>query len=169
MRKGAEPIVRTIAALVKTYNFDSEGLPTDEMLSHLELASSLAPVEASLTKILTRVSDARFLATSSAWDAALQFYAFLQRRAPGDAQLAANLAPITEFFAYRHGLVRAKKPTKLQTRAKTKLALAERLAARVRGHAGTPTPAPVVTAPQPAPAPAHPAPSGASVPTGAQG
>jgi hypothetical protein len=179
MRKGAEPVVRTIAGLAKTYGLDSQSLHSDDMTSHLELATVLAPLEATLSKVLKRISDGRFLANSNAWDMALQFYSLLQRRAPSDGQLAAALAPIADFFAYRHDLVLAKKPTKLQTRIKRKLAQVEHLAQRARGRVDAPQPAPVAastpptaapaTAAPPAAAPAHSGPNGTPFPTNGQG
>jgi hypothetical protein len=179
IRKGAHLVTQTIATLARSYGLDSTALHSDQMLALVQKAGTLSAAEARITKLLKRVSDERYLASADAWDQALQFYALLQRRALSDGQLAQNLSSIEDFFAYRHGSVEAKKPTKLQTRAKKKLAQAERLVvhANERGRvqaaspavpAPTAVPTPAAPAPAPTPPPAHAAPNGQPAPNNGQ-
>jgi hypothetical protein len=160
MRKGGERVVGVIGGLVKIYGLDSKGLHSDTMVEAMSTASELAPIEATLTRLLARVSNARFQAHSTAYDTMLQFYALLQRRALNDGQVAESIAPIEEFFSYRHNAVLANKPTKAQTKANAKLAHAQKLVARARPRVGVieaeydqahaaPAPQPVAVAPAP--------------------
>ena len=172
VRKGSDAIIRQIAELVKAHGLDSTALHSEDMLRELENGVSLAPLAAILGKLAKRIEDTQYASNTNAWQMGLQFYALLQSRAQVDGQLAASLAPISSFFAYRHQAVLADKPTKLQTRMNAKLRTAERLVARSKPRAdvleeaashpsATPAAAPVSTpAPEPAPKPvAQPAPA----------
>jgi len=164
VRKGAENVIRQLAELAKTHELDSTGLHSEDMLEELNTSTSLAPLLATIEKISKRISDAQYSAQSGAYDKALQFYALLQRRAQTDGQLADALAPINEFFSYRHQAVLDAKPTKLQTRMNTKLKNAERLVARSKPRASVleqehddaqkTASAPTASAPAASPAPA---------------
>jgi hypothetical protein len=152
-RKGFERIVEEVGALAKENGLDSPGLHSDAMLGQVEEARLLAPLETALEKALSRVSAARFAASANAWSSGLQFYALLQRRSLTSEELATRLAPIEDFFSYRHKSVLEGKPTKLETRAKKQLAAAERLMSRVKPRAGAPQEEPVHAEPTASPAP----------------
>jgi hypothetical protein len=158
LRKGGEPIVTLIGGLARQYQLESPVLQTDPMLADLEQANILAPLMQKLLAFAKHVSDLTFSAQSSAWLMALQLYAVLQRRAQVDGSLAANLAPATEFLAYRHKSTKpAGTPNKKQRRA-TKRAI-ETLAKN----------APDKLAPgaAPAPAPTHEPPTNGAATNGA--
>jgi hypothetical protein len=163
--------MRLIFDLAKSHGLDSKAVSSDEMSAHLDRFEALSSLQAVLTKATARVTDERFLAGSDAWTIALQFYALLQRRALADRTVAESIAPIEGFFGRRNNAVLAAKPTKLQTRAKKKLAHAERLVVRAKHRASAleaaaatqvaPPPA------QPPPMPPSPAPSPKVAPSGA--
>ena len=103
---------------------------------------------------MKHVDDVIFTADSQAWGAAMQFYALLQRRARIDSELAAALAPVTAFLAYRHPSQKAPgSPTKPQQRAMNKAirTLKEKapnlLASASPPSTSPPPPTPVVAAP----------------------
>lgn len=154
-RIGSDRIVEMIGALATAQGLDSPSLHSAGMLNQVAADKALAPLEAMLTKLLDRVTVARFMASTTAYGEALKFYALLQRMATSDPELAATITPIEEFFAHRHRLVLAGKPTKSETRAKKDLADAERRLALAKARAGAtqtaePHPAPHEdTAPQP--------------------
>ena len=172
-RKGSERIVQSLAQLASSHGLDSSALNSSDMLERLDTATKLMPTVTRLTKVLKQTSDAQFVAQNDAWAMARQFYALLQTRASSDGTLAVALAPVTDFFNYRHESAVEDKPTKLQTRVNAKLRDAERLVARskprasvieeqneARASTSVPTPAPapqpqpVIIVQQPAPAPA---------------
>jgi hypothetical protein len=165
-RKGYERIVDQLGALAKEVGLDSAALHSDDMIEQVQVTRALAPLEAALEKLLTRVSSARFSNGSGAWSMGLQFYALLQRIAVSNPEIAVRLAPIEDFFSYRHESVLEAKPTKLETRAKKQLAAAERLMSRVKPRAGAePSAVPTTPTPTKAPSPspiASPAPIQAS-------
>jgi hypothetical protein len=171
LRKGGEPIVTLIGALARQYQLESPVLHTDQMLADLEQAQILAPLTSKLLGFAKHVSDLTFGAQSSAWEMALQLYAVLQRRAQIDGSLAANLAPATEFLAYRHKSTKpAGTPTKRQRKATTK---AVNTLAKMAPDKLAPGAAPVhvhaaVNAPAPAPA-ANEAPANGASTNGAAG
>ena len=164
VRRGAAAIMQTIAHLVASYGLDSSTLRSDEMMSLVQSVAALEPLEAAVTRLHKRVSDERFVQNARAWDTALQFYALLQRRANTDAQLAAALSPVSEFFAYRHGSTRDGKPTKLQRRAQAKLAHAAGVLARANRRAGVTTSTPAAIGEPPSPAAVDPPPPPAAAP-----
>ena len=131
VRKGADAVMRQIVQLVATHRLESEALDAEAIVAPLQIAAALGALEIGLRRATKRISDQRFLATADAWTAALQFYALLQRRALVDGDVAAGLAPIEEFFAFRHAGTRDGKATKLQIRARARLAHARELAERV--------------------------------------
>ena len=138
-RKGAEKVLTVIAPIVQQHRLDSPGLSTAEMLAQHAIAQALVPLQARLQKIAKRVSDEAFDAQTGSWEMGLQFYALLQRRAKTDGSLGQAIAPLAQMFAHRHPLVKASRPTKVQTRVKAKLkaamALAERHGVATEGEA----------------------------------
>jgi hypothetical protein len=122
LRKGGAKTVSQIGSLATQNQLESAALPVAVMLGLLCKADALRPLAARLAAFTTHVADQIFAAQSSAWDMAMQYYALLQRRARAEAELAAALEPIAQFFAYRHPSKKAPvgSPTKRQRRAAAK-------------------------------------------------
>jgi hypothetical protein len=161
-RRGAERVIATVANLAQTHGLDSTSLHSKTMMEQMQSAQTLGPLETRLTALLKRVSDQRFFDQAEAWSSALQFWALLKRRATTNSQLAVTIADLEAFFSYRNPKVLAEKPTKLQTRAKAKLAHANTLMAHARDRVGAidaaaaaaPAPqTPVISSPAPVVAP----------------
>jgi hypothetical protein len=152
MRKGGEKIVASIGSLAKAHGVQTSKLQPEMMSARIEEANALEPLEQRLESMLTLIKNQRFLATSDAWSMTLKFYSLLQRCAVDDSQLAASLAPVEDFFAFRHGTEPGAKQTKAQTKAKAKLANAQQLIASANARAVVrATPSPVASTPSPAP------------------
>jgi hypothetical protein len=100
-RKGMERVIPTLASLSAEHGVSVPKQPTSAMTAALELAEQLGAVQSKLTSVGvlvgTNVDDAR----SSAWTTATTLYGMLKKVAHRDAQLKSQLAPVTEFFAYR--------------------------------------------------------------------
>jgi hypothetical protein len=129
-RKGATPMLLALAEVVQQHGLDSSALSADRMVSRLGDAATLRPLQSRLEAILKRVEDELFNAQGEAWELGLQFYSLVKRRAKTDGELAANIEPMRSLFAYRHGLTKKERPTKVQTRAKARLESALSLAAK---------------------------------------
>jgi hypothetical protein len=129
-RKGATPMLLALAEVVQQHGLDSSALSADRMVARLEDAATLRPLQSRLEAILKRVEDELFNAQGEAWELGLQFYSLVKRRAKTDGELAANIQPMRLLFAYRHGLTKKDRPTKVQTRVKARLESALSLAAK---------------------------------------
>jgi hypothetical protein len=129
-RKGATKILLSLAPVVQQHGLESSALSTAQMLSRLEDAETLQPLQARLLKLLKRIEDEVFSAQREAWELGLQFYALVKRRAKTDGELEANIEPVRSLFAFRHRLVKKEHPTKVQTRAKARLKSALSLATK---------------------------------------
>ena len=159
-RKGAERYLALLAPIAQQHGLDSESLSSTTLLTRLEDASTLQPVQTRLQNLSKRVSDELFSAQSDAWNMGLQFYAVLRRRAKVDGNVAQALEPVTKAFAYRHALVKADHPTKRETHVKGQLKKATK-AAEKHGVTLEPVSGGTSTA---APSAPSAAPSGAGVP-----
>jgi hypothetical protein len=162
MRKGGQPIVLQIGNLVQQHGLESPALPVSAMVEEVDKVEALQPLADRLAAFLKHVNDLIFTADSAAWTDALQLYALLQRRATTDTELAASLAPITQFFAYRHPSTKQPgSPTKRQRQATAKALKTLKQTAPdklARPAAASPaTPAAPAAGPAAAPAPAAPA------------
>ena len=123
MRKGGTKILAVIADLATRHGLESSAMQVAPMMVQAGAASALQPLVNALVMLGTRANNLAFTAQSNAWEIGLQFYAVLQRRAASDTALAAALAPVTQFFAFRHKSADASGgPTKPQRKA-TKKAL----------------------------------------------
>jgi hypothetical protein len=120
-RKGSEKALAQLAPIVKQYGLESASLSTDQMMSRHQLAQTLVPLQARLTKVSKRVDDDVFNAQTDAWDMGLQFYSLLRRRAKTDGSVEATIAPLAKSFSYRNPKAKEGKPTKLQMRLKSQL------------------------------------------------
>jgi len=167
LRKGGEKYVAQIGGLATQYQLDVPGAQVALMLALVGKADALQPLIDRLGTFTKHVGDSVFGAQSQAWDMAMQYYAFLRRRAATNADLATSLQPIADFLAYRHPLTKPPvgSPTKRQVSAAKK---AQQTLATVAGgkladtNLLNPRKHPATTAGQPAPtagAPAAPAPS----------
>ncbi len=129
-RKGADKILPVLAPIIQQHHLESPALNTRDMMSRYQAAQALLPLMTRLQKMTKRVNDEAFNAQTDAWGMGLQFYTLMKRRARIDGQVAQSLAPLAHVFAYRHGSVRANKPTKVQTRVKARLKKVTALATR---------------------------------------
>jgi hypothetical protein len=108
-RRGAERIIPHIGTMLTAAGIDTAGLSVEQMISDLERAQSLAELQRRVEALLKRVSDEVFAAQASSWNTAMAGYALLQRKARNNGDIAAQLEPVTTFFAYRTPAVEAKK------------------------------------------------------------
>jgi hypothetical protein len=102
LRKGGQGMAKLIGTLARQYDLEPPALPANTIDEQLEVARVLGPLLIQLLALAKHVGDLTFSAESVAWQRALQLYALLQRRARADGSLAANLAPVADFLAYRH-------------------------------------------------------------------
>jgi hypothetical protein len=72
------------------------------MTAQTELASELEPLQKSLQAFLATVDGNVFLANSNSWETATALYGILKKVAKADPEVRTQLAPVQEFFAYRH-------------------------------------------------------------------
>jgi hypothetical protein len=180
MRKGGQSIALQIGNLVDQHGLESPALPVSDITGAIGRVQALQPLANRVSAFLKHVNDIVFTAESTAWVDALQLYALLQRRASTDTELATSLAPITQFFAYRHPSTKKPgAPTKRQRKATAKAVktlkqtapdkLAQPSAASPAAPAAPAASAPAPAAPAAAsPVPAAPAPQN-SAPTPTNG
>jgi hypothetical protein len=168
-RKGAESAIPKIAAIARQFGVSLSQAPIDEMLVSFTEAQTLLPLEAQAAGLQKVLSDQIFFSQAKAWATATKLYSILRRLAHGahgDAELAALVAPLEQFFAYRHPRVRADHPktAKGKAAAEAKKAAETSVVHSPPGSPAkeTPVPAPATetpAAPPPiapeAPAPAH--------------
>lgn len=150
-RKGGEHVIQTVGALGKQYALDSESLRSDSMLGKLDESELLLQLLTRFEQLHKRVGDDIFRARGTAWQQAREFYALLQTRAKADGEVAKNLAPIAQYFAYRN-------PEKKRAakRQRKEVASADKTLERVEPTALAPS-----AEPQPKPNTQHVAVSGA--------
>ena len=122
LRKGGDKVVAWIGDLATQHDLESPALQVATMLALVGKAAALSPLTNRLAALTKLVGDLVFVAQSQAWGMAMQYYALLHRRAANDGQLAASLAPITQFLSYRHPSTQAPvgAPTKRQINAAKK-------------------------------------------------
>ena len=158
-KKGGEPHVATLADLSARYGVEVPSRPTADMTASLDLASQLVPARAAIDELSKTVEDAYFGARSDTWATATSLYSMLKKGAAHEPALASALAPLQEYFAYRHPTVAAnhpkRAPAKAVDRAQAKAAkrLAKLRAEVTQLEAAMPAePPPVAETPAPAPA-----------------
>jgi hypothetical protein len=122
LRKGGDKAVAQIGNLATQNQLESPALQVAVMLALMGKAKALQPLADRVAAFVKHVTDVIFSAQSVSWGMAMQYYALLQRRAATDAELANQLDPVTQFFAYRHPSKKAPvgSPTKAQRKAVTK-------------------------------------------------
>jgi hypothetical protein len=132
LRKGADSILPKLGALLQKHGVDGAGISVAQMLGDLQRGQTLVPLQQGLTSLLKQVEDEIFSSNAASVKTASYGYASLQRMARDDGDLAANLEPISSFFAYRHPSVKEEKAPKPQRTAQANLKKAtSRIAAQV--------------------------------------
>jgi hypothetical protein len=133
LRKGGEKFIPEIAQIAQTWNVQIRTQPTAAMTSAIQLATTLTPLIGLMVGFLREVQDVGFEAESESWLTATALYSVLKRMSKKDPKLKAQLAPMAEFFAYRHPVVAKaaaeKKPGKESRRKAKVVAQAETLVA----------------------------------------
>jgi hypothetical protein len=104
-RKGGEAQIPTLAELSTTYGVEVPSRPTADMETNLAQAQLLAPLLALVVRFLATLESASFEVRSQAWATATTLYQMLRKASVREPTLKADLAPLEEFFAYRHPLV----------------------------------------------------------------
>jgi hypothetical protein len=139
-RKGMEKVVPTLASLSTEHGVTVPKQPTSDMTSNLDLVTQLESVRQKLTGALTLVGTTADAARSASWTTATTLYGMLQKAAHRDSQLKSQLAPVTEFFAYRTPAARTSHPK--QKGKKAALAAEKEAAAKATADSSVPaTPA----------------------------
>ena len=108
-RKGAEPSIRVVANLSDTHGVVVPGFPTSEMRASLARAEALRTVRTALVGALAGVDDAIYKEQGTSYGTALTLYGMLKKVAHRHAEIHAKLAPVEEFFSYRHRKVRTER------------------------------------------------------------
>ena len=116
-RKGAEMVIPTLATLAKEYGVTLPQQSTEEMLSNAELAAQLDPLLKQLVSFLATVTENQANAKSASWSTATTLYSVLKRMSHRSVELGKQIAPVAEFFAYRHPSVRADHPKQKSKKA----------------------------------------------------
>ncbi len=133
LRKGGDKWIPEIAQIAQTWEVQLRTQPTAAMTSAIALATTLQPIIGLLVGFLQETQDVGFQAESESWSTAVALYSVLKRMSKKDPKLKAQLAPMTEFFAYRHPVVAAAaaaaKPTKTSRRKAKVVAEAEAIVA----------------------------------------
>jgi hypothetical protein len=162
-KKGGEPVVQALASLSSTYGVEVPSRPTADMTASLELATQLEPARAAIGLLSSVVDGAYSASRSSSWTTATSLYSMLKKGGQREPKLAAAIAPLQEYFAYRHPLVAEQHPKrsptakveKAQAAAQKKIAKLQAQLAKLQAavppatEPTTPTP---TTAPAPVPA-----------------
>jgi hypothetical protein len=104
-RKGGETQIPLLANLSASYGVEVPSRPTADMEAHLAEATALAPLLLVVSRLLAVLESATFQARSEAWATATTLYQMLRKASVRQPALKAELAPLKEFFAYRHPLV----------------------------------------------------------------
>jgi hypothetical protein len=114
-RKGGEAQIPALAEMSGTYGVEVPSRPTADMEANLAQAEALAPLLVLVARFLTILESATFEGRSEAWATATTLYTMLKKASVREPALKEELAPLQEFFSYRHPLVKETAP---QTQAK---------------------------------------------------
>jgi poly-gamma-glutamate capsule biosynthesis protein CapA/YwtB (metallophosphatase superfamily) len=133
-RKGMERVIPKLASLSVTHGVSVPKQSTSDMTSNLELANQLEPIQQKLMRALTLVGNHIGNARGASWGTATTLYGMLKKAAHRDPEIRTDVAPLQEFFAYRHSSV--KKNASKQTGNKAALKAAQQTAAQAEA---TPT------------------------------
>jgi hypothetical protein len=145
LRKGAEKVIPTIAALSEQFGLSLPSHPTSVVLTKLNQVQSLAPLRQKMSVALKQIDDVIFAAGSESWTGATVHYTTLKRLAKTNGDLEASLAPVREFFKQRSAdVVAEEKQTKAARKAaKTAIAAAKANAALTKVQSAPAPTAPV--------------------------
>jgi hypothetical protein len=154
VRKGGDKLIPQLAQIAQTWSVQIRTQPTAAMTSAMQLATTLQPLIGVLVGFLQETQDVEFQAESDSWSTAIALYSVMKRMSKKDPKLKAQLAPMAEFFKYRHPLVAAttaaakegKPPTKTARRDAKALANAEAMVAENAAATAAATPATPATA-----------------------
>jgi hypothetical protein len=105
-RKGGEAQIPALAEMSGVYGVEVPSRPTADMEVNVATAQTLAPLVTLITRFLTLVESASFQVRSEAWATASTLYQMLRKASVRQPALKADLAPLEEFFSYRHPLVK---------------------------------------------------------------
>ncbi len=99
LRKGGEKVIPTITALSQQFGINLPSHPISVITANVEQAKNLTAIQKQLGTATKQVTDAIFKAQSTSWEGATVHYAVLKRLGKTDGDLAAALAPVSEYFA----------------------------------------------------------------------
>ena len=152
-RKGGEEQIPVLVQISAEYGVEVPSRPTSDMEANLAQAQALVPLVTVVARFLTLLESVSFEVRSEAWATATTLYQMLRKAAVRQPALKADLAPLEQFFAYRHPLVvetapktqaQVAKETRRQENAAKKR---KRLQDAAAAAAATPPPAPNPTPP----------------------
>lgn len=99
LRGGAEELAPRLVALAAKNKVEIRGIPLDGMSDDLALARSMRPVEQAIGELAQIAADTRLEASSEAAQAFFAYYSRLSQMAETDAELEAEMAPLTAVMA----------------------------------------------------------------------
>jgi hypothetical protein len=117
-RKGAEPSIRAVRRLSDEHGVVVPGMTTAAMRASLARAEELRKVKTILVGVLRVIETEIYFEEGGAYGNALTLYGMLKKVAHRNAEIRTKLAPVVEFFSYRH-------PTVVAARAKKRAAAKE--------------------------------------------
>jgi hypothetical protein len=145
IRKGGDKFIPQITDLAQQWSVQIRTQPIDAMTSAVALATALQPLLPVLAGFVQEVQDTDAQAQGTSWSTATALYSVLKRMSRKDPKLAAQLAPVAEFFAYRRPVTAEKpaaaKPGKESRRDAKKVAAAEEVVAEKAAPAAPVEPA----------------------------
>jgi len=119
-RKGGEQHVPTLASLSARYQLQVPSRPTAAMVQSLQEATDVEPVRVAIGELAKAVDDFYFSARSDSWTTATTLYGVLKKAGVREPNLQAAMAPMVEFFSYRHPSVAEDAKAKAAEDAKAK-------------------------------------------------
>lgn len=100
-RPGGEPVVHSLAGVVRKHDVSLPGITADGMEADLLLAQKMKPVHEAAEALYQFTDDTILEASSECWYAATAYYTAMSRMVSGFPDIKAVIGQIASFFATR--------------------------------------------------------------------
>lgn len=110
LRKGGEKIVPILTSLATRFGVSVSSHPVGAMAEKLQLVQTLWPLLQRSQELLKQIEDVSLRAQSVTSETMGVYYSTLRHLSRKNGDIATTMAPVEEFFAYRHKSV-AKHPS----------------------------------------------------------
>ncbi len=156
LRKGGEKYVPQLANLAGQWGISVRTQPTGDMVTNAQTVTALQPLLSALLGWVQEIQDVTAVANGDTWTTASTLYSLLKRMSVKDPKLAAQIAPVAQFFKPKPATNKGDQPKKPGPEAKRKakeVAAAETLVAEQEpAQSQAPEPAAAASATQATPA-----------------